>query len=190
MKPPIKLFFVLTLLLAAALPTPAQPAADQSIRQTAFYQQVMDSLRVAGLNSSWLTSTNTPLMFGADNTVIGPTTTNTLTFSNNVEVTGRLTATDFYPDNIFSKAQILNLTTTNEEVSIGIGEFGDEVTPDPAISLYAPSGRVTIEATIVEIKGQMVFSNTATNGPSNTTNAARWISVLEGTNAYWLPIYQ
>jgi hypothetical protein len=75
-------------------------------------------------------------------------------------------------------------------VSIGIGEFGDEETPDPAIVLYAPSGRVAIEAATVEISAQMVFTNTATNGPSNTTNAARWISVLEGTNAYWLPIYQ
>jgi hypothetical protein len=29
-----------------------------------------------------------------------------------------------------------------------------------------------------------------TNAPSDTTNAVRWIKVLEGTNSYRLPLFQ
>jgi type II secretory pathway pseudopilin PulG len=91
MKPLIKTILVLIAILAAVAFTVAQPAPDQSIKQTAFYQQVMDSLQVAGLGSSWLTNTNPPLTYDTSTfTVQGWTNTNAIAFTNPIAATALL----------------------------------------------------------------------------------------------------
>jgi hypothetical protein len=163
MKPLIKTILVLIAILAAVAFTVAQPAPDQSIKQTAFYQQVMDSLQVAGLGSSWLTNTNPPLTYDPSTfTVQGWTNTNALRFTNAIEIGGTRLTTN-------TNLAVLTYNTTNNAV------FG----PTNGDSLKLTN---SLLLTVTNSAGQNVFAAILRRTPDDiaATNGVAILTIVQG----------
>jgi hypothetical protein len=150
MKTPYKTLAVLALLTVAVALVIAQPAPDQSIKQTAFYQQVMESLQVAGL-------ANPPLYPDGSGTVQGWTNTNALTFTNDLvlqKAIGGGVWIDF-PNGLFSG----DWAMAGELLFETAPQFGG-VAPTTRSNLFGTAGRTT--------NFQFVHMGSGTNRLTNT----------------------
>jgi hypothetical protein len=148
MKTPYKTLAVLAFLIVAVALVIAQPAPDQSIRQTAFYQQVMESLQVAGL-------ANPPLYPDSSGTVQGWTNASPLTITNDTRFSRSVIA-----DEVVSQSFTVQ---TNGVIDLEGGPASNSGTNTRASIFGAPG----LSATITNSGTVYVF----TNGILASTNA-------------------
>ena len=152
--------------------------------------------------------------------IVANTGTNVLRFTNNVSFQGGplISASGIFYDTTTSGGINLEETTLTDPSNSTVFTWGDGTvsfskpisfanTTNAAstrtnlglnstnVYVYAATGlwdvdNEKIAVRMLDMDVDVSALMLSTNGPTNTTNAVRWIDVLSGTNVYKLPLYQ
>lgn len=166
------------------------------------------------LDLAWTALTNSNaatrlLGYTTNNTVIGPTNTNALVWTNKVSFSSDVTVQDWTVGSATIGWGGTTLLNGEEHEFFEVWNFASAPTfSSPAatltnLGLYAtnakavPFANALYDTTLTEQALAVVDADLSisasmvrTNAPTNTTNAARWIRTISGTNTYFVPLYQ
>jgi len=121
-----------------------------------------------------------------NNTVVGPTNTNALVFTNALDVPALSTGGAITAYSISLTGETTDLQAFGQSLGIVYASEDVKAWSFGLYDLANTTNALSVTDSDISVAADML----RTNAPVNMTNAVRWMNVISGTNVYKLPLYQ